>query len=290
MANSKDVYKAVAGLVATKNGDFHSGSFCWDVASHLGLANPDSMGAFSSGKAKLPSFVNNALKKLVNEGKLSKVGRGKYRNNNAVGDLFGSEIQADLEKKIAEENALKELKEKVELERADEEYRKKQETLARQQARLDEEKVIKEAEFQKQIEESKSKDFLYDISDEATVNFLASITPCWGKHLAKDIECRKCPLALKCEEAKTLLAQKKKEEKAIEKEKVEALEEVGIEPRTFTIDPSAKMDQAVFIEGIQAECICVASQRSMKVGEKAFFVPSWGVVGEKEGIALGLKA
>lgn len=292
--SSKEIYDAVYALMPNKSGVIHSGAFVYEVATHLGLSSPDELGTFASGKPKMSSFVNNALKKMCGEGIAHKIGRGKYKyganpvpvaptptpvvnpqpvvapvvapqvmTEDVIDKTFGK-LKAPSEMVIVQE-----VKEQLE-----------QGVVPTQPVEVAQ--PVEKVEIAQPVES----EYLYDIRCPSTVAFLASITPCWAKHKASDSECQKCPLANQCENAKLELKRLKDEAKEAEAKQVAKLEAVGVSgiPQP---DPNADLEGALRINTV-VSTHCVVSGDTLSEGSEVVFVPNWGTLKPSIAEAMGI--
>ena len=293
LPTSKDIYAIVPTILqeASENGNkvVNSASLLYRVASHFGLTDPAEMGVFDSGKPKMGAFVNNALKKMIANGDCKKVGRGKYT-------WIDSSLNHTVQPPPAPAPAPVVIHSTQPTPPPPPTPTPTLPTIEVVEPTIE---VVKPAKPTVQVIEPTQVETqlpmtslvmsttLYDIRDEATINFFANNWKCWAKFKATDEACRACPLSDQCDKAKLALAEKKKAEKEAKAKREEEMKNVGIEPAQLNISPEANLSDAIRMN-LHNSCLCQASGRELKVGEEAFFVPNWGAVGIEEGLAIGI--
>ena len=289
--SSKEIYDAVYALMPSKQGVVHSGAFVYEVATHLGLSSPDELGTFDSGKPKMSSFVNNALKKMCGEGLAHKIGRGKYKYGaNPVPVAPTPTPVVNPQPVVAPQPQVAQVAqpqvaqpvEKVETVQPVEKVETVQPVVKVEVAQPVEKVEIAQPV---QVAQPVESEYLYDVRCPSTVAFLASITPCWAKHKASDSECQKCPLANQCENAKLELKRLKDEQKEAEREQVKKLEAVGVSEIPQP-DPNADLEGALRINTVVATH-CVVSGDTLTEGSEVIFVPNWGTLKPSIAEAMG---
>ena len=270
---SKEIYEAVEAIMPFKTGVVHSGAFVYEIANHFGLSSPDEVGHFASGKPKMSSFVNNALKKMVGENTIHKVGRGKYR--------YGADptpVPVVAQPVVAQPVV-------VETQPAPQPI-KVVEAVVVAQPVVDYpyQAIIEKVEDGDQPVETSS-NALYVVSDPQTLAFIASVTPCWGKQKSSDPQCSICPLSIQCENAKVMLKEQKQKLKVEEERHQASMSELNVSA-SFEVDPNADLSKAVRLT-LAVDTQCVASEEPLSAGEVAVYIPNMGVVKEEIAIAFG---
>ena len=273
---SKEIYEAVEAIMPFKTGVVHSGAFVYEIANHFGLSSPDEVGHFASGKPKMSSFVNNALKKMVGENTIHKVGRGKYR--------YGADptpVPVVAQPVVAQPVV-------VETQPAPQPIKVVEAVVVAQpvvdypyQAII--EKVEEVEDGDQPVETSSNA--LYVVSDPQTLAFIASVTPCWGKQKSSDPQCSICPLSIQCENAKVMLKEQKQKLKVEEERHQASMSELNVSA-SFEVDPNADLSKAVRLT-LAVDTQCVASEEPLSAGEVAVYIPNMGVVKEEIAIAFG---
>ena len=287
---SKEIYDAVYALMPNKQGVVHSGAFVYEVATHLGLSSPDDLGTFASGKPKMSSFVNNALKKMCGENVAHKIGRGKYKYGASPVPVAPQPVpvvnpqpvvaQPVPQPQVAQPVVQPQVVQPVEKVQPVVQPVEKVEVAVAQPVQPVEQ--IEVAVAQPVVES----EYLYDVRCPSTVAFLASITPCWSKHKASDTECQKCPLANQCENAKIELKRLKDEQREAEREQVAKLEAVGVMELPQP-DPNADLAGALRMN-IVVDTHCVVSGDPISEGDEVIFVPNWGTLKPSIAEAMGI--
>ena len=276
---SKEIYEAVEAIMPFKTGVVHSGAFVYEIANHFGLSSPDEVGHFASGKPKMSSFVNNALKKMVGENTIHKVGRGKYR--------YGADptpVPVVAQPVVAQPVV-------VETQPAPQPIKVVEAVVVAQpvvdypyQAIIEKVEEVEEVEDGDQPVETSS-NALYVVSDPQTLAFIASVTPCWGKQKSSDPQCSICPLSIQCENAKVMLKEQKQKLKVEEERHQASMSELNVSA-SFEVDPNADLSKAVRLT-LAVDTQCVASEEPLSAGEVAVYIPNMGVVKEEIAIAFG---
>ena len=276
---SKEIYETVYAIMPMKSGVVHSGAFVYEVAQALGLSSPDEVGHFASGKPKMSSFVNNALKKMVGENTIHKVGRGKYR--------YGADptpVPVVAQPVVAQPVV-------VETQPAPQPIKVVEAVVVAQpvvdypyQAIIEKVEEVEEVEDGDQPVETSS-NALYVVSDPQTLAFIASVTPCWGKQKSSDPQCSICPLSIQCENAKVMLKEQKQKLKVEEERHQASMSELNVSA-SFEVDPNADLSKAVRLT-LAVDTQCVASEEPLSAGEVAVYIPNMGVVKEEIAIAFG---
>ena len=283
---SKEIYETVYAIMPMKSGVVHSGAFVYEVAQALGLSSPDEVGHFASGKPKMSSFVNNALKKMVGENTIHKVGRGKYR--------YGADptpVPVVAQPVVAQPVVAQPVVAQpvvVETQPAPQPIKVVEAVVVAQpvvdypyQAII--EKVEEVEDGDQPVETSSNA--LYVVSDPQTLAFIASVTPCWGKQKSSDPQCSICPLSIQCENAKVMLKEQKQKLKVEEERHQASMSELNVSA-SFEVDPNADLSKAVRLT-LAVDTQCVASEEPLNAGEVAVYIPNMGVVKEEIAIAFG---
>ena len=283
---SKEIYEAVEAIMPFKTGVVHSGAFVYEIANHFGLSSPDEVGHFASGKPKMSSFVNNALKKMVGENTIHKVGRGKYR--------YGADptpVPVVAQPVVAQPVVAQPVVAQpvvVETQPAPQPIKVVEAVVVAQpvvdypyQAII--EKVEEVEDGDQPVETSSNA--LYVVSDPQTLAFIASVTPCWGKQKSSDPQCSICPLSIQCENAKVMLKEQKQKLKVEEERHQASMSELNVSA-SFEVDPNADLSKAVRLT-LAVDTQCVASEEPLSAGEVAVYIPNMGVVKEEIAIAFG---
>ena len=286
---SKEIYETVYAIMPMKSGVVHSGAFVYEVAQALGLSSPDEVGHFASGKPKMSSFVNNALKKMVGENTIHKVGRGKYR--------YGADptpVPVVAQPVVAQPVVAQPVVAQpvvVETQPAPQPIKVVEAVVVAQpvvdypyQAIIEKVEEVEEVEDGDQPVETSS-NALYVVSDPQTLAFLASVTPCWGKQKSSDPQCSICPLSIQCENAKVMLKEQKQKLKVEEERHQASMSELNVSA-SFEVDPNADLSKAVRLT-LAVDTQCVASEEPLNAGEVAVYIPNMGVVKEEIAIAFG---
>jgi len=281
---SKEIYEAVEAIMPFKTGVVHSGAFVYEIANHFGLSSPDEVGHFASGKPKMSSFVNNALKKMVGENTIHKVGRGKYR--------YGADptpVPVVAQPVVAQPVVAQPVV--VETQPAPQPIKVVEAVVVAQpvvdypyQAIIEKVEEVEEVEDGDQPVETSS-NALYVVSDPQTLAFIASVTPCWGKQKSSDPQCSICPLSIQCENAKVMLKEQKQKLKVEEERHQASMSELNVSA-SFEVDPNADLSKAVRLT-LAVDTQCVASEEPLSAGEVAVYIPNMGVVKEEIAIAFG---
>ena len=283
---SKEIYEAVEAIMPFKTGVVHSGAFVYEIANHFGLSSPDEVGHFASGKPKMSSFVNNALKKMVGENTIHKVGRGKYR--------YGADptpVPVVAQPVVAQPVVAQPVVAQpvvVETQPAPQPIKVVEAVVVAQpvvdypyQAII--EKVEEVEDGDQPVETSSNA--LYVVSDPQTLAFIASVTPCWGKQKSSDPQCSICPLSIQCENAKVMLKEQKQKLKVEEERHQASMSELNVSA-SFEVDPNADLSKAVRLT-LAVDTQCVASEEPLSAGEGAVYIPNMGGVKEEIAIAFG---
>ena len=286
---SKEIYETVYAIMPMKSGVVHSGAFVYEVAQALGLSSPDEVGHFASGKPKMSSFVNNALKKMVGENTIHKVGRGKYR--------YGADptpVPVVAQPVVAQPVVAQPVVAQpvvVETQPAPQPIKVVEAVVVAQpvvdypyQAIIEKVEEVEEVEDGDQPVETSS-NALYVVSDPQTLAFIASVTPCWGKQKSSDPQCSICPLSIQCENAKVMLKEQKQKLKVEEERHQASMSELNVSA-SFEVDPNADLSKAVRLT-LAVDTQCVASEEPLNAGEVAVYIPNMGVVKEEIAIAFG---
>lgn len=287
--SSKEIYDAVYALMPSKQGVVHSGAFVYEVASHLGLSSPDELGTFASGKPKMSSFVNNALKKMCGENVAHKVGRGKYKYGASPVPQAPQPVPQVAQPQVVKPQVAPQVMTEEVIDKTFGELKPPSEMVIVQSVKEQLEQgaeIEQPVEVETQVAQPVESEYLYDIRCPSTVAFLASITPCWSKHKASDTECQKCPLANHCENAKLELKRLKDEQKQAELEQVAKLEAVGVSEIPQP-DPNADLEGALRINIVVASH-CVVSGDPLNEGDEVIFVPNWGTLKPSIAEAMGI--
>jgi len=291
---SKEIYEAVEAIMPFKTGVVHSGAFVYEIANHFGLSSPDEVGHFASGKPKMSSFVNNALKKMVGENTIHKVGRGKYRYGADPTPVPVVAQPVVAQPVVAQPVVAQPVVAQpvvVETQPAPQPIKVVEAVVVAQpvvdypyQAIIEKVEEVEEVEDGDQPVETSS-NALYVVSDPQTLAFIASVTPCWGKQKSSDPQCSICPLSIQCENAKVMLKEQKQKLKVEEERHQASMSELNVSA-SFEVDPNADLSKAVRLT-LAVDTQCVASEEPLSAGEVAVYIPNMGVVKEEIAIAFG---
>lgn len=141
-------------------------------------------------------------------------------------------------------------------------------------------------DFLEDSEEIEETPHLYDVTCEATLDFLISETSCFGGAVKSDPECQGCPLVTACLERKAEKKAEAQERKSLKEEALEALQEAGFSIDNLKLPRSVNLSEAQSLKAL-SEVPCVVTQEMIKAGEGAVHIEGWGWVKELVYEALG---
>jgi hypothetical protein len=167
------------------------------VAQGLGYPTVEACGSYKSGKLVLPSQVTNTLNGLKDQGKVIKVGHGRWTKPHGNVAVPTPPPQPKVEM-VVEPQA--------------------------QEVEID----LSDIEIEIEPVEVDPSEMLYDLSDRMTLDFFISQTACFGKYVKSDKACGSCLLAPHCSKAKALAKAERKQAKQAEVKQAEVKQEAGI--------------------------------------------------------------
>jgi hypothetical protein len=210
------------------------------VANALGFPTVEAVGSYKSGKLVLPSQVTNTLNGLKDQGKVIKVGHGRWTKPN------GNVSPQEVIKMVAEPQV--------------------EPQVEPQEVEVDLMEMVEE------MVEVDPSEMLYDLNDRMTLDFFISQTQCFAKYSKSDKGCGSCLLASHCKQAKALAKAERKEAKVVEQAKEQAKQEAGIK---VDVPSDAQLGSARSLTS-KGKVVCVATGKEIKEGEPMWFVPKWG--------------
>jgi len=128
----------------------------------------------------------------------------------------------------------------------------------------------------------------YDFNDPTIKALAIKSSACFSTYSAKDSECLICPLASDCQAKKSANDKAKAETKAYKEQNKDLIESQKLkESYLKAIPTSADLKNPLFVDKVKKDCVCTITKQAILVGQSAYMVKGFGVVGVEVGKALG---